>query len=425
MIRRIAVATAVALALVGPSAAAASEPQATTQPDRIVLNPTAHPATSQSITWRTSTGAAGGQVQYRVAGATAATQIAAQERTRPWMIGVEPAAHHSARLTGLTPGTTYEYRVGNGAGWSSWSRFTTPGASDEPWDLLAFGDVQNGIDTVWPQVAGAAYGAHPDAEVSVFGGDQINNADESQEWTDFFDGLGEQARSHQVVTTPGNHEYSGDVLIQQYRAHFAYPSNGPAVRGEDVWYTDYKNVRIVSLNGNAPLGGLDQALWLDRILSDNPQRWTIVTFHYPMFSFTPGRDNIATRAMWLPVLERHGVDLVLQGHDHGYARGHLVENETAAGVVGPTYVVSVAGSKYYEMAPADDNNWTRNGARRAVALEQASTYQAIRVSEDALVYRSVVAATGDDPTGGVRPGDEVDAFTITKTADGQPLLRED
>ena len=49
-----------------------------------------------------------------------------------------------------------------------------------------------------------------------------------------------------------------------------------------------------------------------------------MTFHHPMFSNEPARNNPTQRATWLPLFENYGVDLVLQGHDHSYARGNVI-----------------------------------------------------------------------------------------------------
>src|SRR3546814_11144407 len=66
-----------------------------------------------------------------------------------------------------------------------------------------------------------------------------------------------------------------------------------------------------------------------------------------MFSPRQDRDNALLREHLLPVLERHRVDLVLQGHDHVYGRrGGLVEGQGT-----PQYVVSVTGAKQYR--PSD------------------------------------------------------------------------
>ena len=103
-------------------------------------------------------------------------------------------------------------------------------------------------------------------------------------------------------------------------------------------------MRIVSLNSNERRSKSyadkeAQAAWLDRVLTDNPNRWTVVTFHHPVFSPAKDRDNPDLRRLWQPVFDKHKVDLVLQGHDHTYARSGLVVGEArtspAAGMCGP------------------------------------------------------------------------------------------
>src|SRR5690606_19663537 len=75
----------------------------------------------------------------------------------------------------------------------------------------------------------------------------------------------------------------------------------------------------------------------------------------------------------LPVLEKHRVDLVLQGHDHVYGRrGGLVERQGT-----PQYVVSVAGAKQYRLSPE---------ARETMApvAEDTQLYQRVRIENGEL-----------------------------------------
>ena len=100
------------------------------------------------------------------------------------------------------------------------------------------------------------------------------------------------------------------------------------------------------------------------------------------------------RAAWLPVFQRNDIDLVLMGHDHTYARGFVNADatETPGITTGPVYAVSVAGPKYYDQQPEDDNVWTRNGATQVVRAGHTSTFQGITVSGNTLRYESIVAA---------------------------------
>ena len=48
--------------------------------------------------------------------------------------------------------------------------------------------------------------------------------------------------------------------------------------------------------------------------------WKFVIFHHPVYPSHPWRDTPALREHWVPIFDKHHVDLVLQGHDHAYLR---------------------------------------------------------------------------------------------------------
>jgi hypothetical protein len=152
-----------------------------------------------------------------------------------------------------------------------------------------------------------------------------------------------------------------------------------------------------------------QRAWLEGVLQNNPNKWTVATFHHPMFSTAEGRNNPAQRASWLPVFEKYGVDLVLQGHDHSYGRGNMAEGTTTQ--TGTSiYVVSVSGPKMYE---ANDLNWTSNGAIAKKIGMNTQLFQVISVDGETLKYKS------KDATGKL-----YDDFTITKPANGPKVITE-
>src|SRR3546814_4966804 len=102
---------------------------------------------------------------------------------------------------------------------------------------------------------------------------------------------------------------------------FALPGNGaPGAERTSYWF-DAQDARVVVLDGTSALDlrtARAQARWLDDVLADSRRAWSIVAIHQPMFSPRQDRDNALLREHLLPVLERHRVDLVLQGHDHVY-----------------------------------------------------------------------------------------------------------
>ncbi|MEZ6045612.1 MAG: metallophosphoesterase [Planctomycetaceae bacterium] len=99
-------------------------------------------------------------------------------------------------------------------------------------------------------------------------------------------------RTTPVIATPGNHEYfkeegeNGEYktyhLTDHWRPTFTFPEHGPSELEESVYFIDYQDVRIISMNSNERLD--EQALWLEKVLSDNPNHWTILTFHHPVYS---------------------------------------------------------------------------------------------------------------------------------------------
>ena len=171
-------------------------------------------------------------------------------------------------------------------------------------------------------------------------------------------------------------------------------------------------MRIVSLNSNEKQ--VEQAAWLDTVLAENPGRWSILTFHHPIYSSAKSRDNVKLRAAWQPVIDKHQVDLVLQGHDHTYARSGLTTAATIAAAEknaatnvprrqagGTIYVVSVSGPKMYDLGRPVRIEFQR-------VAEDTQLFQVITIDGDELRY---VARTATSQL--------YDAFTLKKR-DGQP-----
>ena len=70
-----------------------------------------------------------------------------------------------------------------------------------------------------------------------------------------------------------------------------------------------------------------QLTWLDERLTLSTAAWKVVFLHHPLY--TSGRYRNQSRAhRWAlePIFERHGVDIVLSGHEHIYQRSQLQQN---------------------------------------------------------------------------------------------------
>ena len=169
-------------------------------------------------------------------------------------------------------------------------------------------------------------------------------------------------------------------------------------------------MRFISLDSNTETEL--QVTWLRKALKENPNRWTILTFHHPIFSPGSDRDNKDLRELWKPILDEFKVDLVLSGHDHTYARTGKIDTLALTNVpegyqqaydpeIGTVYVVSVSGPKMYPI--------TKGGYAKRVA-ENTQLYQIIHIDDLNLRYEAYEAT-----------GDLYDTFTLRKR-EGLPNL---
>jgi 3',5'-cyclic AMP phosphodiesterase CpdA len=205
------------------------------------------------------------------------------------------------------------------------------------------------------------------------------------------------------------------AVSTHWRPQFAFPIQGVPDESlkETVYYIDYQGVRFISLDSNkAPEL---QVPWFREVLSANPNKWTIVTFHHPVFSPGSDRDNPKIRELWKPVIDEFKVDLVLSGHDHTYARTGQIDTKGLVNVpsgyqqaydpkIGTVYVVSVSGPKMY---PITKGNYAKRVA------ENTQLYQIINIDGENLEYRAFEAT-----------GELYDSFTLQKRKGSPNLLVE-
>ncbi|GIS55246.1 hypothetical protein Ct9H90mP29_22880 [bacterium] len=79
---------------------------------------------------------------------------------------------------------------------------------------------------------------------------------------------------------------------------------------ETTYFIDYQGVRFISLDSNIAIEEQNHGF---EKTSRNPNRWTILTFHHPLYSPASSRDNVAIREQWKPILDEFRVDLVFSG----------------------------------------------------------------------------------------------------------------
>jgi 3',5'-cyclic AMP phosphodiesterase CpdA len=155
---------------------------------------------------------------------------------------------------------------------------------------------------------------------------------------------------------PGNHDY-GTPHARGYLDYFG-PRAGTAGR---TWRArqPLTGWRVLLLDSDCwAVGGCGrgsaQHRWLRRQLTSSP-RCTIAVWHHPFLTAGAYRGDAAVRAAARPLwatVQRHGVDLVLNGHDHNYQRfapRHGLRE----------FVVGTGGRSHYQVTDA-------RGLKRAV-----------------------------------------------------------
>jgi acid phosphatase type 7 len=242
----------------------------------------------------------------------AAGQLASVTETAA-MDGADPdggAIAYQVALDRLDPGTIYCYQLASGeraatepAGFRS---APSPGIGARV-AFVAFGD--SGSGGADQQAILEQLGTVP-FRLMIHTGDIAYESGTMSEFEDnYFAVYAPFLRSFPAFPTIGNHD-SPAVFRQVYDL----PWSGP-----DSWYSfDYGDVHFVSLDTNHI--DAEQADWLDADLAASERAWTVVYGHHPAFSSGQHGSSAEFQRRFVPILERHQVDLVLAGHDHDYER---------------------------------------------------------------------------------------------------------
>ena len=400
-------------------------------PDRIILTFHGDPSTSRAVTWRTDktiTKAVAQIAEATVNSKFTGDDIEIDAATEAFDLGQYKrnssliVHYHSVRFQDLKPDTLYVYRVGDGSKhWSEWIQFRTAKSTYAPIQFVYFGDAQNDILDHWSRVIRMAYQTAPNASFAIHAGDLVNTAHRDHEWAQWFKAGGFLHSQWTAIPAVGNHEFSsvngGSRRVSiQWRPQFTLPvekSLDPELH-ETVYSVDYQDVRIIVLNSNENLE--QQTEYLEAQLKNCTAKWKIVTCHHSIFSPARGRDFKFARQNWKPMLDKYNVDLVLNGHDHTYARGHVPvrtsENDTPE--LGTVYVTSVSGPKQYGLDRKQILAYKSQGYRSDKTAEQTQFFQVISIEDNTLSYVAYTVM-----------GDEYDRATITKDfATGKKSLED-
>jgi hypothetical protein len=209
-------------------------------------------------------------------------------------------------------------------------------------------------------------------------GDNIYGGEAPKDYQKKFEGAYQKLIDGKVkfYAALGNHDQASQVNYELFN-----------MNGKEFYRFTKGNVAFYALNSTY----MDkrQVEWLESELAKDTSEWKICFFHHPPYSSggKHGSDK-QLREIVEPIFVRHGVNVVLTGHDHFYER---IKPQK-----GIYYFVSGGGGKLRE------GNVRANTGLTAKAFDTDMHFMIAEVVNDSL-YFQVISRTGETVDSGVLP----------------------
>jgi hypothetical protein len=247
---------------------------------------------------------------------------------------------YSYTIGNLTPGTMYYYRVTAGVTQYTGNFTAAPATSATDVKFLMYGDTRTypgDHDSVAARMI-ATYNSDPACQtLLLLSGDWVNTNSETDWTNEFFNyscaNLMENLRRMPINGCMGNHEGGGTV----YMKYWPYP-----YVAAKYWSFDYGPVHVAVIDQyTTPYEtGSAQYNWLVNDLSTSTKDWKIIVLHQPGWSAKGGHNNDTNVQTYIqPLCTTYGVQMVVGGHNHYYARAVVdgVHHLTSGGGGAPLY----------------------------------------------------------------------------------------
>lgn len=359
-----------------PPEAAYTTPQT---PDRVILTLGEDAVHTRHISWRCDTTVTEGWVELVQGNTPDTLKLPAQGELVSSRSG--RSAFYRAELTDLLPGATYHYRVVNTPHASEWFTFSMP-RPDSVLSFIYIGDIQDQIEGSTQDLFRSIHRQHPEVAFWALGGDVIERPTDAY-WNYWYSTMDSLTGRMPFIAATGNHEYLKGViktLDPRWTYSFFNPANSPKDFAGRSYAVNFKDLCYIVIDTDGIQGVASlyrHRRWLKEILSTTDKKWKIVMMHHPVYSVREGRNNFYVRYTFKPLFEAYGVNLVLQGHDHGYSRITTKNKEQQKEC--PVYIVSSSSPKAYNIG--FDRIHDRLGSNLQL-------YQYIAIHGDTLRYQA-------------------------------------
>ncbi len=255
---------------------------------------------------------------------------------------------YRATLSGLNPGQRIYYKVTMDGVVNSGSFLAPRGADTDDLTFYAYGDTRTNPqyhnNVAKAMVADLNLVPNNRGTFVLHSADYVATGSSESDWTStFFNAsTGPDIRTL-LANLPlygviGNHEGSAGLpLLKKYWPHELWASSG--------WYFsfDYGPVHVAVVDietGTSFAVGSAQYNWLKTDLQNSSAPLKVVTWHSPAYSAGGGHsDHAAAKSTLVPLCEQNGVQLVINGDNHYYARIPVngVHHITSGGGGAPLY----------------------------------------------------------------------------------------
>lgn len=291
----------------------------------------------------------------------------------------------------LQEATTYYYRVGDGEHWSSVRSFTT-GYQNTGIQALVLGDLQESNNANLEGILNAVGIENYDLTIQT--GDLVDDGGSYALWNNTFSMLEELPTGRLFAI--GNHEQSGSLDPNA----LIYNQEG----GSSYYSAQYGNVFVATIAYNSFSQQVLEQLKADAQASQ--ATWKILVTHQPPYytNKVAGMDASTQRAVAQAVQEA-GIDVVLSGHDHSYARTQPLYNGAVDEEKGITYFICGSlGEKSYGVTNTPEFHFAK------ATNDYQALYTTLSTTADTLTIQVYDYNSGSP--------EQIDSFTKTKDNGG-------
>lgn len=290
-----------------------------------------HPESAMTIHWITPSSKTDDTVLFRKEGTE--KWLSAKATSAPLPEGHDEFTLHTIELTELEPATAYQFRPGEQA--VSFKFQTLPATLNEPIRFIAGGDMYHDFLNVLETTSQQA--AKTDPRFALIGGDLAyaspkdpTQPENMQRWLDFVVSWKKTMVTSKgylipIIASTSNEDTKGRYEQTPEQAQFFYAFfTTPDRQGYRVVdFSNYLSVWVLDTGHTHPIQG-EQEMWLEDTLSKRKNVPTkLALYHVPAY---PSVRNYhlgvcpLVRLYWVPLFEKHGIQVAFEHHDHAYKR---------------------------------------------------------------------------------------------------------